>query len=441
MWAGCWTVAVLLAVGVAFAEDVSVVEASVEDAGVEETGVDVDGHGNTLLVLPTSWMPRGYLNPDDPQDVNPFRFDSGEQFLARADRYMDEIVRRRGKIDEAIWPRLAPEVRDALAAVIDQRVGRHRLLPRIPGERLEVLTKALQVAFTGGREAEKNRRPEFYERVVIVVDADEESGFEITEAMLGELDRVSRPGGLIPSLEIVLLPVSRLVETARGEGIRDFIDQYHLSPDPRVFVGDHVSRIDALVAERALEQALHDDLYRRVLLAKPGRRPRKDVTGTMVIGAERLRFALRDHDAGKELRPLADGILDVYRYRYPNLIGVPTDAGAATAHEARVRRIKDEPSAREYRIEVTVSEDHPGGPLVLRVPEFLDQSSTITRIEHAPPGEDKPQRIDCFLAGPRFVPKNLGYRIEEKRRESLLTLVPLTAGVHRFHVRVVGRRY
>jgi hypothetical protein len=246
---------------------------------------------------------------------------------------------------------------------------------------------------------------------------------------------------MIPSVEVVLLPASRLADLAHGVGIEAYASKYHLDFDREPVLAGYARWFDALVAERALEQALHDELYRAFLLDTSKRRPRRDRIGSIAFGDETRRYALRDHASGKELRPLPTDVLDLYRDRYPNLLGMRplSPEGGATRH--RMERAEGDAASRDYTIEATVGSDHPGGPFVFYVPEFLDQRSAIVRVEHRGPEDESFRRIEAFLAGPRLVPKGLGYRLDESRREPSVVVEPIVEGVHRFRVRVVGRRF
>ena len=417
------------------ADDATAAAAASETA----TTGSMANEGNQLFVVPPDWIPGGYLNPSDGDDVNPFRFRSAEEFRSRLDRYLDEIVARRAGIESVGWRRLDEAKREAFLALVDQRRGNHRLLPRGPEARLDSLAVVMGVALGGGREAQRSGIAEYYSRVVLVVEADEDSGYEIDEGQIGELDRLSRPGGLIPAVDVVVLPVSRLESLAAGDGVDRYRSDYHLSFDRPLGLVGRASDFERRVAERALEQILLDEILRSKEEDRNKRKTTRDLLGTVTIGEESHRFAYRHHETARKLRPLRSGIRDLYRWRYPNLLGA-MEPREPVGIRTVVTREKDEVTSREYRVRAEVGEDHPGGPLVLQVPECLSLSTAVVSIEYRAPGAESFQRIDPFREGAWFVPKDLGYRVETRRREPVVTAVPVPPGTHEWRVRVVGRR-
>lgn len=403
------------------------------------TQEDVAVWGNQLFVVPRDWLPAGYSRSSDSADLDPFRFRTGAEFRAKADAYQREVLKKRAGIDGA-YAALSESRKQAIESLIDARRGDHRLIGMPVGERLEAFGKAMAVAFTGGREAELRGRPEFYERVIFVLDLDPATGFEVSEEDIGELDRLSRPRGLVPEVEIVVLPLSALESMAGGSGIESFAASMHFDLEgPRFALADSRHRFETLLAERFLEQQLLDRLSHDRSEETSSRRPWRDRIGIVRRESETWRFALRDHESGKELRPLARDTLDLYRYRYPELLGVRPWKDADVSWS--VRLVESSEASREYEALARVPEGYRGGPLVLRLPEYLAYRSVVVHVQLQGPGMETSRSIEGYRFGAHFIPEGLGYRLEEKRRETVLHVETIDPGDYRFRVSVVGRRF
>ncbi len=395
--------------------------------------------GNQLFVMPRDWLPAGYLRDSDPDSFDPFRFRTGSEFRAKAEAYQTEVLEKRAGI-EAAYASLSKSRKTAIEALIDGRRGNHRWIGMPVGTRADAFARAMAVALDGGREAERRGRPEFYHRVIFVLGLDPDSGFEVGEADFGELDRLSRPNGLVPEIEVVVLPLSSLESVANGSGIDGFASAMHFDLETS-FVGlpAYRDRFETLLAERFLEQRLLDRLRDDMSEETSRRRPWRDRLGEIRLGTEAWRFAFRDHESEKKLRPLPDGTLDLYRYRYPEILGVrPRTRGAVTW---TVKRVSESDAAREYEAVARIPDDHDGGPLLLRLPEYLAYRSAVVHVELRGPGMETARTIEGYRHGPYFVPADLGYRVETKRRETIVHVESIPPGDYRFDVSVVGRRF
>ena len=438
--------ALVLATGATHGADDSVEDSvgAAADRAVRGDGGAVP-EGNLLVVLPPDWLPNGYLRPGDPVEANPFRVTSGAQFLERADRYVETLLADRAREGEARYADLDVSVRRAVAAILDSRRGRHRVLTRLRGDRDAALRHAFGIAFDGGLEAEREGEPEFYGRVVFVMEPDEANGYEITEGTIAEADRLSRPGGLVPSLEVEFLPLSLVEERESAAAVAAHVRERHLSLDAPYPLEGYARRVDRLVAGRVLEQTLLEELRRRMNEDTSSRRPRRDVFGEVRFGEERgapsMRFVFRDHESGARLPRQRREALDLYRYRTPNRIGSPT-RNESPSYVAERRRIETSAASRRYRLDVSVRDGH-AGPLVFELPEYLDRASTIVSVRMKEPGEGEELRsVETVRAGRRFVPTNLGYRLDAPaRRDATVIVYTVPPGDYRFEVLVVGRRF
>jgi len=400
-------------------------------------GVDVTGHADQLLVVPADWIPRGYLRPSDPQDANPFRFRSAADFHARLARYVDLLDERAGE-GAGAYRDLPESKRAALDRLIDAREGEHRLVPWPPGDRVRALGEVLDVAFTGGREAERERAGEFHPRVLVIVEPDA-GGTEVDAELVAEADRLSRPGSLVPCVDVLFFPYSKLEALADGFGIRSLASSLPVAWDRTPRLAGPPTRFDRLVAERFLEQRLLEKLLASVGEERAQRCPFRDRFGVVQIAGERTRYALRDHDSAKKLRPLPNGVQDLYWFRRPLLLGQP-DPEPDPAWRVRVEREAGDAASRTYVVAIEVEPGY-SGPIVGRVAERLDAPSTVTRIDHRAPGSEDWTSIEALRCGARFVPEPIGQRLDDSGREPRVSLEPVPPGEHRFRVRVIGREH